>query len=79
MGSGDINKTAAQRSAEVPSIVKLPPVPDKMRSNQFNSISDRELIETDIIKNLITSYFGNLIFILLLLLLLLFYFMYIFS
>jgi len=63
MGSGDINKTAAQRSAEVPSIVKLPPVPDKMRSNQYNSISDRELIETEIIKNLISSYFGNLIII----------------
>ena len=38
--------------------VKLPSVPDKMRSLQ-SSVTDRELIETEIIKNLISSYFGN--------------------
>ena len=53
--SSDLSKTAAQKAAVAPSVMKLPPVPEKMRSHP--SSTDKELIETEIIKSLISSYF----------------------
>ena len=55
--SSSVNvKTAAQIEANNHTIMKLPPVPDKMRSG-VSTMSEREQIEMDIIKNLISSYF----------------------
>ena len=56
LSSGINIKTAAQKEADNHTIMKLPPVPDTMRSG-VSSMSEREQIEMDIIKNLISSYF----------------------